>query len=224
LLVLAVPALAFAKPAKASAAKGLSGKKSAGKESAKPAKEVAQVLASYRVAKAIKAKVKKTVVQETMGTSMKSEGNFYFSKGKMRLEMSEPERTVLVYDGKTIWFESRADEEHIVVTKIHGNEFHRSDSLLAALFDKSDALKQFNLKSSTTDESKKAFTFEPKDKKKSDVVSLEIALRDKDIQRIAYKDQIDNRVILEFSDVTKGSVSADKFSYKPPKGAEITEP
>src|SRR4051794_6353149 len=88
----------IAKPKKAAAVKSEAAKN--------PAKEVDGVLASYRAAKAIKAKVKKTVVQEVMGTSMKSEGSFFFSKGKLRLEMREPERTTLVYDGKHVWFES----------------------------------------------------------------------------------------------------------------------
>jgi outer membrane lipoprotein-sorting protein len=188
-----------------------------------PAKDVSAVLASYRQAKALHASVKKTVEQETMGTSMKSQGEFYFSKGKMRLEMREPERTTLVYDGKIIWFESRADEEHIVVTKMKAMELRRSDSLLATLFDRKDVLQKFNLKSSTRDGSLKEFNFEPKDKKKSDIQSLEISLKGKDIQRISYKDQIDNRVTLEFSDLTKGKVPADKFAYKAPKHAEIQE-
>jgi outer membrane lipoprotein-sorting protein len=187
-------------------------------------REISKVLTNYREAKSIKAKVQKTVVQETVGTSMKSPGDFYFSKGKMRLEMMEPERTILVYDGKTVWYESRIDDEHVVVTKIRANGLRKSDSLLAALFYNKNVLENFKLKTSVTDQSKKVFTFEAKDKKKSDVQSLEIALKDKDIQRISYKDQIENRVTLEFSDVERGSVSAAKFAYKPPKNAEITEP
>lgn len=213
-LILVAPAFVFAK-GKATA------KKASIAIAAPP--EVSQALASYRAAKGVKAKVKKTVVQETMGTQMSSSGKFYFNKGKMRLEMSEPERTLLVYDGKTIWFESRADEEHIVVNKINGNEFKRSDSLLAQLFNKKDVLKGFTLKSEFADVSKKTFQFAAKDKKKSDVVALEIAVKDKEIRRISYKDQIDNRVTLEFSDIEKGNVPADKFSYKPPKGAEVTD-
>src|ERR1700722_4196260 len=125
LVLFMAPALAFPKaPAHAS-----------------PTHDVDSVLASYRTAKAVKGKVKKTVVQEAMETSMSSQGDFFFSKGKMRLEMMEPERTPLVYDGKTIWFESRADEEHVVVTKMRAGELRKSNSLLASLFDRKDVLK-----------------------------------------------------------------------------------
>ena len=129
-----------------------------------------------------------------MGTSMKSQGEFYFSKGKMRLEMREPERTTLVYDGKIIWFESRADEEHIVVTKMKAMELRKSDSLLASLFDRKDVLKNFNLKSSKSEWlAIKDFKFEPKDKKEKWISNrLEIALKDKKtFERISYKDQIE---------------------------------
>jgi chaperone LolA len=188
------------------------------------AKDVDTVLASYRQASALKAKIKKTVVQKTFGTEMKSQGDFYFSKGKLRMEIMEPERSTLVYDGKHIWFESRLDDQHVQVTKMKANELRKSDSLLAALFDRKDVLKNFNLTGSKSDETRKTYSFEAKDKKKSDVKFLEIALKEKDIEHITYEDQIENRVTLEFSDMTKGALDAKKFAYKPPKGAEVTEP
>ena len=205
-LLLALPTMSFAKSAKLST------------------KEVDTVLASYRQAKAIRAKVKKTVYQETMQTETKSQGDFYFSKGKLRLDIAEPERTTLVYDGKIIWFESRLDDQHVTVTKMRVNELRRSDTILAALFDSKDMLKHFNLKAASKSEKGNLFAFEAKDKKKSDVQSLEFTVKNKDIQRISYKDRIENRVTLEFSELTKGAVSADKFVYKPPQHAEITEP
>jgi len=186
-------------------------------------KDLNAVLASYRKANAVHAKVNKTIEQELMGTSMKSQGEFYFSKGKLRLEMREPEHTVLVYDGNVVWFESRADEEHIVVTKIKSKDLRRSDSLLAALFDRKDVLDRFVLKGSSREDSKETFKFDAKDKSKSDVKQLEIGLRGKDIQRISYRDQADNHVTLEFSDLSKSKVDAAKFAYKIPKHAEVQE-
>jgi outer membrane lipoprotein-sorting protein len=185
------------------------------------AKEVDAVLASYRKAKALHAKVNKTVEQETMGTTMKSQGEFFFSKGKLRLEMREPERTVLVYDGKIVWFESRTDDDHIIVSRIKSADLRRSNSLLAALFDKKDVLNSFILKSGKKVDGVAKYHFEAKDKKNSDVQVLDLAIKDKDIQSISYQDQILNRVTLEFIDMTRGKVDADKFAYKAPKKAEV---
>ena len=189
-----------------------------------PGKEVSTALNSYRAAGSIKAKVKKTVVQEALGTETKSEGNFYFSKGKLRMEILEPEHSLLVFDGKVVWFETPIDETRVHVTKMRANELKKADSLLTALFDRKDILKTFKLKGDKAQEAGgRAYTFEPKDKKKSEVKMLEIAIKDKDIQRITYLDQVDNRVTLEFTDMTKGSVPADKFIYKVPKKADLVE-
>lgn len=218
-LGLAVP-MAVAKTAKKASVKTEGKSKDSAKD---PSKELNTVLTEYRQASALKAKVKKTVTQEALGTEMKSEGDFYFSKGRMRMEIREPERSTLVYDGKNVWFETPMEDERVHVTKMRANELKRSDSLLTALFDRKDLLKNFKLKSAKAVDGKKTFAFEPKDKKKSEVQMLEVTLKDKSIQRISYKDQMENRVTLEFSDVKKGSVPADKFAYKVPKKAELTE-
>jgi outer membrane lipoprotein-sorting protein len=187
-------------------------------------REIDGVLASYRQAKGIEAKVKKSVIQETIGTEMKSQGTFFFSRGKMRMEIVEPERSILVFDGKYIWLESRFDDSHIEVTKMRAGELRKSNSILAALFDRKDVLKNFKLLNRKVDGEKKTFSFTAKDKKKNDVQSLEIALKDKNLDRISYTDRIENKVTLEFSDVTKGALNADKFVYKPPKGSDVTSP
>jgi len=186
--------------------------------------EISTVLNSYRAAKAMQAKVKKTVTQEALGTEVKSEGQFYFSKGKLRMEISEPERSVLVYDGKNVWFETPLDETRAHVTRMRVNELKRSDSLLTALFERKDILDTFKLLNTKANSGAKTYSFAPKNKKKSEVQSLEITIKQKDIERISYRDQVENRVTLEFVDLNKkGKVSQDKFAYKPPKNAEVNE-
>lgn len=199
--------------------------KAATKASAKTssAKEVDKVLASYRAGKSLQAKVKKVVTQEIMGTTMTSSGNFYFSKGKLRMDISEPERTTLVFDGRTIWSEARGTDDQVLVTKIRTTELRKSDSLLASLFNREDVLKKFTLKKVKTDGGGiKTFEFVAKDKK-ADIQSLDIALKNKDISRISYRDQTQNKVTLEFEDLSNVKIDAKKFAYVPPKGADVTE-
>lgn len=196
--------------------------------SAKPtslsAKDVDTVLAKYRKAQAIQAKVKKTVVQETMGTENTSTGDFYFSKGKLRLDFTEPEKTSLVYDGKFVWLESRLDDQNIQVTKMRTNELKKSKSVLTALFEKKDILRNFKLVKSATTDGAKNFFFEPKKKKADDEIQmLQIVLKNKELERISYKDQLENTVSFDFTELKKGKVPATKFSYKIPKNAQVTE-
>lgn len=211
-LVLTLLFLAFAPHAEAKA-----------KKKADPLKEVESVLAQYRKAAAVKAKVKKTVTQETMGTEMKSEGEFFFSKGKLRLDFTEPEHTTLVYDGKYVWFETRLDDENVQVMKMKTNDLKKSRSVLTALFEKKDILRGFKLLKSEGDETRKTYSFEPKSKKdQTEVKFLEIVIAKKELEKILYKDNIENTVAFEFTNLTRGKVPATKFSYKPPKKAEVT--
>lgn len=218
LVVLLVPTMLSAKPGRAT----LTAKKP-------QAKEVNEILSGYRKAKAIKAKIKKTVVQEAMGTETKGQGEFYFSKGKLRMDMQSPEKSTLVYDGKVIWFESQIEgfdggPATVQVTKMKMGKLRKTDSLLATLFEEKDILKHFRLISSkTTKPGMNTFVFEPSDKSKTEVQQLEIGTKNKNIDRIAYRDQVENKVSFEFSDLKKGAVPATKFKYVVPKKAEVTE-
>lgn len=198
--------------------------KAKAKVAAPAAKDVEAILSKYRKASAISSKVKKTVVQEFTGINSESTGNFYYSKGKLRLDFTEPEKTTLVYDGKYVWLESRLDDKKVQVTKMRTNELKKSKSVLTALFDKKDVLRNFKLVKSQNEKGVKIFTFVPKDKKSGgEVTMLEVALKEKDIERITYVDEVENKVSFIFSELTRGDVPAAKFSYKPPKNAEVTE-
>lgn len=184
------------------------------------AKDVERVLARYRKAAAIQAKVEKTVEQEMLGEKKTSSGDFFFSKGKMRLEITEPEKSTVVYDGAVIWVESRFDEATVEVSKIQSKELKKSDSLLAALFDaKKNALQSFKLQK-VKDGS--VFSFVPKDKKKTEIQHLELEIQEGDLKRVTYSDSLENSVTLIFSNFKEGSVPKNKFSYKPPKGANVS--
>lgn len=188
------------------------------------AKEVDAVLAKYREAAAIEAKVKKTVVNEVMGMDNKSSGEFYFSKGKLRMDITEPEKTVLVYDGKFVWMEQEIEDGKKLVTKLRTNELKRSKSVLTALFEKKDVLRNFKHLKSSKDGESQTHLFEPKSSKdEQEVRELEVTLKKKEIERISYKDQLENKVTFDFSEVRRGEVPAKKFTYKVPKGAEVTE-
>ncbi len=193
---------------------------SAGKLSSK---DVDTVLSKYREAEAFRAKVKKTVAQEVIGTENSGDGLFYFSKGKLRLEMGEPENTTLVYDGKTIWMETRLDKDTIEVTKVRSKELKKNDSLLATLFERKNILQTFTMISAREKDGVNLYSFEPRDKKKTEIRLLDIALSGKELARVAYKDDRENRVTFEFTDLVREPVPSSKFNYKPPKGANITE-
>jgi outer membrane lipoprotein-sorting protein len=183
---------------------------------------VEAVMAAYRAAPAIEAHVKKVVHQEVMGTKSESEGQFYFSKGKLRLDFTKPERSTLVYDGRTIWLESRLDDKHIQVSRVKSGSLRKSNSLLAALFDRRDALKGFKLVKRSEAHGLIRYEYQPRDVKATEVRRLEVTLVNKDIHSIMYKDQMENQVDFVFQDLKRGPVAPAKFNYHPPRGASVT--
>jgi len=185
--------------------------------------EVDQVLSAYRKAKSIRAKVKKTVKQEFSGINNESEGMFYFSKGKLRMDFDKPEKSSLVYDGKWIWVESQLDPDTIQVTKMKSAELKKSDSLLAALFERKDVLSTFKLIKRRSEGKQTVYEFSPKDKKKTEVQFLELSVGQGEMHKIAYRDQLENEVRFEFSDLARDGVAKEKFRYRVPKGATVTE-
>ena len=191
---------------------------------AKPlsAAEVDAAMAAYRKAPAVEARVKKTIHQEVMNTKNESEGRFYFSKGKLRLDFDRPERSTLVYDGRTVWLESRLDDKHVQVSRVKSGALRKSNSLMAALFDNKDALKAFRLLTRKEEHGLTKFAFEPRDRKATEVRSLEIALDHQALSAITYRDEMENKVEFQFKDVRLGPVAAAKFKYQPPKGASVT--
>lgn len=201
-------------------------------EASTPAKEVNEVLAAYRSALAIRAGIKKTVVQEAMGTETIGEGQFYFSKGKLRMDLVTPEKTILVYDGLTVWFESRIESadgkgETVQVTKMKTNKLKRTDSLMATLFEEKDISKTFKFVGSkpvkVDKDGVKVFDFKPIKKDSTEVQFLQIGIKGGNIEHITYRDQVENVVKFEFTNMIKGAIVAEKFKYTPPKNAEITE-
>ena len=195
---------------------------SPGAFAAGPTAEIDTVMAAYRAAPAVEALVKKIIHQEVMGTKNESDGRFYFSKGKLRLDFVRPERSTLVYDGRAVWLESRLDDKHIQVSRVKSGNLRKSNSLLAALFDRKDALAKFKLLKRSDDHGRIKFELEPRDSKATEVRALEITLAGSDIHSIMYKDQMENRVDFIFRDLKRGPVPASKFNYHPPRGASVT--
>lgn len=182
------------------------------------------VLAKYREAPAVRSKVVKTISNDLLGSGGESKGEFFFSKGKLRLEFTEPEKNTVVYDGKYIWMESWMDAKSAQVTKIRTVDLKRSNSVLTALFGKKDVLRGFKLKDAKTKGDTKTYAFVPKDKNGQDeITALTITLKGKDLEALSYRDSVENEVKFDFADLKSGDVPAAKFTYKPPKNAQVTE-
>ncbi len=193
------------------------------KAKASSASAVQAVLAELRDAEGVRAEISKVVEQKVLERTVKSEGLFYFSKGRMRLEIREPEKSLLVFDGQYIWLESEFDEDTKQVTKIYAGNLKRSDSLMASLFERKDVLKNFEFVKKTSSSGEDRYEFIPKNPKKMEVKTLVIGVKNSRLSRVAYTDQIDNEVSYAFESISKRKLYTGLFLYKPPKNALVSE-
>ena len=82
---------------------------------------VDKVLEHLRSGKGFHSKLVKKVHSGQLGKDSESDGEIFFSKGKMRMEFEKPEKTLLVFDGELAWQEQEFDDgikKHAIVTKM----------------------------------------------------------------------------------------------------------
>lgn len=185
------------------------------------------VLGRLRMSKGVTADIHKKVQQEIMGTTTEGNGRFYFAMGKMRLEMTAPQKSLLVYDGKYVWQENSFDDgsgkDRIVVSKVKVGNLKKSNGLMAVLLGNEKWIENFQLKEKIDGQDDMEYHFLPKKGKSLGITDLRIWIDGKNLERIAYEDEQENKVTYDFKKMKLGVISATKFKYRPPKGAEVSE-
>src|SRR5690348_5725864 len=96
----------------ASGALALAAKSKKPAKAAKPAGEAAveSVFSHLRSGDGFHSKLEKKVKNGQLGNTSESSGEIYFAKGKMRMEFSKPEKSLLVFDGEQAWQEQEFDD------------------------------------------------------------------------------------------------------------------
>lgn len=174
--------------------------------------------------------LKKKVTSPFYMTPRESEGELYFSKGKIRLSIVKPEVSLLVLNGNDIWLEEKLSEDSggvVQVSHYETSKASKSSALLALLFGESEIWKEFKLMSRSEEDGKTIYKLEPNDKSRLDVTQLSIEL-DKSskhqLTKVSFSDNIENLTEYEFSKIkTQSSAKPNLFKYTPPKGAQVTK-
>lgn len=181
----------------------------------------------YRDAALVEMNVEKLVKSELLGKQTIYQGKIFLMKGKFRWENSTPEKTLLVFDGTTIWSEQTPPKEFggpVQVAKGKVDRKTTSHVLISSLLG-ADLEKNFKVL---------------KNKKEGNLLLLELAPLQPDpafkllnvkinssentLQEVAYEDDIGNLTTLKFSDIQFQKKSKTQlFKYQPPKGAQVTD-
>ncbi len=185
---------------------------------------------SYQKAQTVSMDIKKSIKSQMLESKASISGKVMFSKGRMRMEMNEPDKSLVVIDKKYIWVVNYPSEEfknsalQVIKAKISSKK-GRSQNFLG-LLTQGGVLKYFNVSGLMKVSPKESIYFlQPNDAtvefKRAQMV---LNPKTKRITGLRYWDEIDNETMFEFSNVKFNQKLDDKaFSYEPPEGADITE-
>jgi outer membrane lipoprotein-sorting protein len=184
---------------------------------------------SYKNAKSISMDLKKILTVQLLDKVSKTSGKVLFSKGRMRMEMDAPDKSLVVIDKKHIWVVNYPSAEfknsaiQVIQAEVSTKK-GRSQNFLG-LLTQGGILKYFNVSGvlKTSDE-EEVFFLQPNEAtvefKRAQMV---IHPKTKKILSLKYWDELDNETGYEFSNVQFNQRLDDKsFVYHPPKNADIT--
>lgn len=186
-----------------------------------------KVTKKYRATKLVEMKVEKSVKSELLGKETKYDGKIFMASGKFRWENFTPEKTLLVFDGKTIWSEQSPPAEFggpVQVAKGKVDKKTRSNILISSLFD-GEVQKNFQVLSEKKDGDVITMEVKPLHDDLT-VKNLNIVVDTKEniLKQVSYKDDIGNVTTMNFTDVKfLAKEKKNLFKYQPPKDAQVTE-
>lgn len=171
--------------------------------------------------------VEKTVVSDLLNKTMISKGEIFLGDGKFRWETTEPEKSLIVFDGKTVWTMQTAPaglEGPAQVTKASLTAKSK-DQILVKLLSGGKISSKFRLLGSEKNDEGTVLKMEPV---KPDVTVKNFFLilggKPERLQEIRYTDDVGNLTkirILKNEAVKKPSASL--FEFQVPKDAEVNE-
>ena len=191
--------------------------------------DIKKVIQRYQKSMAIKMDVSRDLYSAYLEESKVSEGKLYFSKGRLRLEIEKPEKYMLLLSNNLIWIENHLPKDMggLQVSKISASDnLKQKNALLAFLFDDIKVWDKFLVKGTKVVKKLTAIRLVPKaDQDLNGVVEIELLVdtKNKELNKIVYTDDLDNKTKYTFTNVNfKAKVSDKLFSYAPPKGAQVT--
>jgi outer membrane lipoprotein-sorting protein len=183
-----------------------------------------EVVSKYRNSKLVSMDVVKTVKSKVLSKETKFVGKIYLSQSKFRWDTETPEKTQIIFDGKTIWNVQHPSAElpgPIQVAKSKLDKNTKKQILLATLLGTSEVKKNFKVLKTDVQKDEKLYFLEPKGSDLQ-VRDLVIHIANKKISAISFKDDIGNQTDMNFKNVEFSKKEKAKlFNYAPPKDAQV---
>lgn len=173
--------------------------------------------------------VKRLSLQSMLGRTKTSEGKMSLSQtGKFWWKIEKPQSTLLVFDGTFAWNEEKISEDlggGIKVAKSKHFKASPAYKVLQVLMGKGKLTEIFTPLKTSREGDFVELQLTPKEKDWNiSVLHIKINEKNLDLKSISYFDDLENKTELNFSAPEyHKKEDQKKFSYTPPKQAEITE-
>lgn len=187
----------------------------------------------YKKQRTLSVQFEKETDLSFLGKKVKSYGELFLSSGKVRLEVKRPQKSLLLYDGETIWWEEtlpKALGGTIRVTRSKANLHQGKFNIFLTLFTNSnrdqslDLSKTFQVLNYTHKKNKEFFDVALKDLDLHiSKISLVVHGKRNRIDQISYSDELENKVTYSFKRTFFNRKLKNKWRYKVPKKAEIID-
>lgn len=156
-----------------------------------------------------------------------SKGKIQIKKGgKLRWDTLEPQKSMILMDGKNIWMvdEPVSEGEPVTVLKASNPKKSQPHTIVSFLMGKAEIKKGYDLKKVSefnAEYDKVELTSKEKEPQITEL-ALVVGKKHQTIKEIHFQDLIGNDVKLEFSNIEMGKkIKSEVFKYTPPKGAEV---
>lgn len=183
----------------------------------------------YQNAGLVEMQVEKTVKSELMGKETKYVGKIAMSSGLFRWENTQPEKSLLVFDGQNIWNEQASSPDfpgETQVARARVDKKNKSKILISSLMGKTSIFENFKVLKEDKEGDTYSYTVQPKvNDLNINQLKLSLSAKDKKVTEISYQDDVGNTTNMKFLAIEfkkKTSSSKNLFRYTPPKGAQVT--
>lgn len=187
-----------------------------------------QSLTKYSQSQLVTMKVEEKQFSNLLGKEKKVAGVVSLSKGKFRYDIKGNEDSMILFDGKYLWtvqFPNKDLGGRVQITKTRSGKVANSQLILNLLGEPRNVYNQFTVQQESAGAEESVYVLTPKNRKSNlKHVSLFLNNKNLQIQRLKYRDDVENEVDLTIKDtdfVSKPTGSV--FEFTPPKNSQVIE-
>jgi outer membrane lipoprotein carrier protein len=151
-----------------------------------------------------------------------SRGSVSFSKpGRMRWSYEEPEKSLVISNGKTLWLYDEARRE---VQKMAVSGGYFSGASIQFLVGRGDVLEEFSVIALACDAKMAHLELTPKEPQSFERLRVEVSRASGDIEETTVVDLLGNETRVAFSEIRVDSkLPAASFEFEPPVGVQVID-